>query len=376
MSKIDNQNNRAGEPLRIASLWFKAKKIPLHMPFAISQGALETADNIFFFIKDEFGHVGLGEAAPFPVLTLDTSDDVVKIAENQLNTLVGKTVDEAISEVRHSLRLKYFKLSPTFLAGVEIALWDLKAKQVNVSLSRLFGVSQISVLSTDITLPIMPSNRVAAFWRFFKKHEFREVKIKVGGTSVREDVERIEAIRSELPQGTKISLDGNQGCTVSSSLELIQRLSEKDIIPELFEQPLPEGEFHGMAELTRKSSVAICADELVKTTADAIKAVTLRSCHMINLKIMKSGLGEARDIAVIAKAAGLGLMIGGMVESEVAMSASLHLACGTGLIDWLDLDTPFFMAERMTQQSPWHLSSAQLFLPKGPGLGLKWLDEN
>lgn len=375
MSKIQNGNNQRSEPLRIEAVWFKAKKIPLHMPFAISGGALETADNVFFFIKDELGHVGVGEAAPFPVLTMDTAEDVIRIAQDQLDTFIGKTVDGSIADLRDGLRAKYFKLSPTFLAGVEIALWDLKAKQLNVSLSQLFGVSQISSISTDITLPIMPTNRVASFWRFFKSHDFREVKIKVGGASVAEDAERVEAICAELPKGTKISLDGNQGCSVTSSLELMQRLSKKTIIPELFEQPLPEGEFHGMAELTRKSAVAICADELVKTTADAIKAVTLRSCHMINLKIMKSGLSEARDIAVIAKAAGLGLMIGGMVESEVAMTASLHLACGTGLIDWLDLDTPFFMAERVTQESPWHSASAQLSLPKGAGLGLNWLDE-
>jgi len=362
------------ENLRISEAWFEARNLKLHMPFAISKGSLDTADNVFFFIKDESGHIGLGESAPFPVLTHDTQSDVIRIANEELQKLIGKNVDEAIASTKTELRVRYFKESPTFLAGLEIALWDLRAKQMHVPLSRLFGTANLCHLSTDITLPIMPVTKVGAFWGFFKDHKFGEVKIKVGGASVAEDLDRIEAIVGELPKGTRISLDGNQGCTVSSSLELLRKLHGKDIIPDLFEQPLPEGEFYGMAELTAKSPVAICADELVKTSSDAIKAVSIRACHMINLKIMKSGLSEAWEIAIIAKSAGLGLMIGGMVETEVAMSASLHLACGTGLVDWLDLDTPFFIAERVTKNSPWQAANATLSLPSGPGLGLKWLD--
>jgi L-alanine-DL-glutamate epimerase-like enolase superfamily enzyme len=68
-------------------------------------------------------------------------------------------------------------------------------------------------------------------------------------------------------------------------------------------------------------------------------------------------------------------MIGGMVESELAMTASLHAVCGTGLISVCDLDTPFFLTERFTRHSPYHAHTAQLLLPSGNGLGLQLTEE-
>lgn len=65
----------------------------------------------------------------------------------------------------------------------------------------------------------------------------------------------------------------------------------------------------------------------------------------------------------------IGLMIGGMVESEIAMTASLHAVCATGVFDWCDLDTAFFLKDRITQASPYHEGMAQLLLPTGLGLG-------
>jgi L-alanine-DL-glutamate epimerase-like enolase superfamily enzyme len=65
------------------------------------------------------------------------------------------------------------------------------------------------------------------------------------------------------------------------------------------------------------------------------------------------------------------LMIGGMLETEVTMTASLHFACGTGLVRYFDLDTPFFLTQRVTAASPWHRNDARLTLPTGPGLGLE-----
>src|SRR5690606_38752680 len=89
--------------------------------------------------------------------------------------------------------------------------------------------------------------------------------------------------------------------------------------------------------------------------------------RIINIKIMKSGIEEALRIMQVARAAGIELMIGGMLESEVAMGTSLQLAAGTGLVRYADLDTPFFLKEPVTRQSPWHARCARLRRPAGPG---------
>lgn len=66
---------------------------------------------------------------------------------------------------------------------------------------------------------------------------------------------------------------------------------------------------------------------------------------MINIKLAKCGVAQALEIIAIARASGLGLMIGGMVETRLAMGFSAHLAAGTGVFQWIDLDTPMLLAE-------------------------------
>jgi L-alanine-DL-glutamate epimerase-like enolase superfamily enzyme len=354
----------------IVAAEYVPKNLPLYMDFRISRGALVAADSVFIQLSDEQGNIGLGEAAPFPALTGDTQVIVCEVAKQYLKQVIGLNPAAGLERVHGELRKLLFDVSPSFLTGLELALVDLRARQRRIPLHQYFGdAAQLQQL-TDITLPIMPAADVSGFWDLYSERGFRAVKIKVGGHSSGEDADRIQELARFLPSGTEISLDGNQGCTVSSSLELLAALRNRGIVPFCFEQPLPESDFSGMTELTAKSPVPICADELVKTAADAKRVVRERAAHMINLKFMKSGVAESMAIATIAKSAGLGLMIGGMVETEVGMTASLHFAAGTGLIDWLDLDTPFFIADRVTASSPYHPGQAQLVCPSFPGLGL------
>jgi L-alanine-DL-glutamate epimerase-like enolase superfamily enzyme len=112
----------------------------------------------------------------------------------------------------------------------------------------------------------------------------------------------------------------------------------------LIEQPVAREDLDGMAELRAGCPVPIAADESVFTLDVARRVIAARAADCINLKIMKTGLSETIAIARAARAAGLTLMIGGMMESRLAMSFSLSLVLATGWIEHLDLDTPLLMA--------------------------------
>ncbi len=77
--------------------------------------------------------------------------------------------------------------------------------------------------------------------------------------------------------------------------------------------------------------------------ADALRIIKEKAAGAINVKLMKTGLVHALEISRLAHAAGVKLMIGGMMESNLAMTASAHLAAGLGYFDFIDLDTPFFI---------------------------------
>lgn len=344
--------------------------IPLHTSFAISKGALEEAANVLVTFSDVNGVTGIGEAAPFYVLTHDAQPEVEVACRELCTRLRGKSVRAALEEVHNELKIEFSK-TPSALTGVEMALYDLRARQLGVPLAQLFGNASQTIAETDITLPIMPAADTMAFWERFSSYDFKNVKVKVGGGKVSDDVARIVELKRILPKDVVLTLDGNQGCTVQSALEMLKELERAQIVPLFFEQPLPEDDWAGMAKLTATCPIPICADETVKTAAQAIRVVNDKAAHMINLKFTKAGIKETLDIITVAKAAGLRLMIGGMVETEIAMTASLHAVCGTGAIEWCDLDTPFFLSKHPCVESPYHARKARLALPKGPGLGLE-----
>jgi L-Ala-D/L-Glu epimerase len=94
-----------------------------------------------------------------------------------------------------------------------------------------------------------------------------------------------------------------------------------------------------------EAGVPIAADESARSAADVLRLAREGAAHVINIKLMKAGVTEALRMIAIAQAAGLGLMIGGMVESILAMTFSAHLAAGIGGFSFVDLDTPLFVAE-------------------------------
>jgi L-alanine-DL-glutamate epimerase-like enolase superfamily enzyme len=110
----------------------------------------------------------------------------------------------------------------------------------------------------------------------------------------------------------------------------------------LFEQPCNRDDYDGLRRV-RESGVRVAADESARSPQDIIALAQSRAVDCVNIKLMKSGIVDALTMIETARAAGLALMIGGMVESRLAMSVSACLAAGLGGFSYVDLDTPLFM---------------------------------
>jgi L-Ala-D/L-Glu epimerase len=358
-------------PATIASYRIIPVDVVLLANFAIAGSDHSRAHNVIVLLTDSEGRTGIGEAAPFPILTGDDHHIARSALETLAPALVNQSVCQILSKKLGPLRQE-FKSSPTALAAFETALWDLRAQELQVPLASLFGPADLLEVETDLTIPILPRNESINLWQSLAHKGFNKIKFKVGGTSIQEDADRVISI-CRLHPSAEVILDGNQGLTPESTLKLITLVDQAGIKPKFFEQPLPEKAWTDYARLTAASPIPICLDETVRTAKDALRVVTEKTAHMINLKFMKSGITEALAIATIAKSAGLGLMIGGMVESEITMTASLHFACGLGTIEWHDLDTPFFLTRSLCQGSPF-LGNCHLQRSQAPGLGLTWVE--
>lgn len=325
---------------RVADLDVKEATLELSEPFAIAGGAPTTAEVVYVRLRLDDGATGLGEAAPFTAVSGETQASTAAALRRARDAILGAPVGGARA-LAAAARV-VLGGAPAALAAFEQATFDAMARRAGVSLRELFGGAEGTTLETDVTITAgTRAHAEESAARFFGRG-FRTFKIKCGATSPEEDCARIACV-ARRTEGARYLVDANGGYTADEALELLARLDAEGIALGLYEQPVHRRDVEGMARVTRASRVPVCADESVRTPEDALSVVRLGLASAINVKIMKSGLIDALGIWHVARAAGLELMIGGMVESPMAMSCSAHFALGLGGFAHVDLDTPLFM---------------------------------
>lgn len=313
-------------------------KAPLNRPFRIASGQHDQLENIFFTLELKDGTKGLGEAAVATHITGETIEQTLKNLKGIAHWLKGKDVGDYlnISTQLHECLTD----NKSAVAAVEMAIVDALTRYLHVPLWRLWN-SKPKRLRTDITIVIADLEETRARASAFKRQGFRSFKIKIGRDPDL-DFKRVQSV-CQIAPGAQIILDANQGYTCKETLQFLKSLAKVGIVPDLIEQPVPKTDWEGLKKVTRESRVCVCADESCSSLADAVRIIKEKAAGAINVKLMKTGLIHALEISRLAHAAGVRLMIGGMMESNLAMTASAHLAAGLGYFDFVDLDTPFFI---------------------------------
>lgn len=315
--------------------------IELNEPFGIASGAQQRADNVLVQVELSDGTVGLGEAAPFPAVNGETQSQVAEALEGFRPSWVGTPAGrwrERCGEAAEELRA-----TPSGVCALQSALLDAWLRSYGVSMWKFFGATR-SWLETDITVPTGSVGHAATAARRARESGFRTLKIKVGARAHDADVLRLREIARVAPECSLV-LDANAGFSATEALELLRALGPiKDRVT-LFEQPTPREDLDAMRQVLVDGRVAVAADESVKNVHDVLTIAKKRAASAINVKSTKSGLVAAVDMTGLAKALGLDLMIGGMVESRLCMCVSACVAGGLGGFQWVDLDTPLFMRD-------------------------------
>lgn len=327
-------------PTIITSLTVEPLDLPLTEPFAIATGAQHVAHNALVKITLADGTTGLGEAAPFTAVSGETQAGSIAAIESVREKLVGQDV-RAWRPLSASLTEALAK-EPSARCALETAILDALARHHRVPLWVFFGGAGTDL---DIDMTVTAGDRAHAISsaRAILARGITTLKVKVGALSPEQDVERLVAIREVAPTA-RLFADANGGYTVAQAQAFLAGLERAGVPLALLEQPVPPEDLAGMAELTRASRIPICADESARSAQDVLRLIRERAAHGINIKTMKCGVVESLMMWHLARAAGMELMIGGMVESTLAMSLSAHLAAGLGGFHYADLDTPLFIA--------------------------------
>ncbi len=333
----------AQSPTRVASVRVVPLDIALRAPFGISKGALERAANVLVTVELADGTLGYGEAAPFEAYNGETQPAAIGALSRAASWIPGRDACDWRAIAGESAAWAGTGCGSARCA-LETALIDATARRSGIPLWRLFGGAGTE-LRTDMTVTTGSPAEAAEAARSIRDRGIRVIKAKVGGPGGAEaDLARISAILEAAP-GSPLVLDGNAGMDRADAAELVKGLRSRGITPALLEQWLPKHDLDGMRSLGAESGWTVAADESVANAGDAARAVASRAATVFNIKLMKSGVLEALKVVSIAKEAGIGLMIGGNIESVLAMTVSACFAAGLGGFEFADLDTPFFMAE-------------------------------
>ncbi len=353
-------------PCQITQCSVKPLKAVLHQPFRIASGQHDTLDNVLFSITLSDGTTGYGEAAVAPHITGETVAQTTANLKSIAKILVGKEPGNYL-EISAFLHAQMPR-NMCAVAAVETALLDALTRHLNIPLWGLFGTKPVK-LTSGITIDIGSLHETKEKVGQFYQQGFRSFKVKVG-RDMDLDEQRVRSVRRLAPRAA-IILDANQGYSDAVALRFVKALKRAGIVPVLLEQPVAKNDWEGLKRVSRLSGVPVCADETVSSLKDALRAIHEKVVPVINIKLMKTGIIHSREIAFAARSKGVKLMIGGMMETSLAMTASAHLAAGLGCFDFVDLDTPFFIRNGL-KNNPFLSSNGIYDLSKAKaGIGLR-----
>ena len=307
------------------TLDFAVERLPLAKPFRIS-GHVFTESEVVVVTLSDGTHSGRGEAAGVYYLGDDVAAMTAAIARVR-DAVAGGITREALQALLPAGGARN---------AIDCALWELEARRSGVAVHELAGLPAPRPLRTTFTLGADDPDVMAAGAVGYA--QARALKLKLTG-DLALDIARVDAVRAARPE-CWIGVDANQGFAIGELDALVAALVAADV--KLLEQPLARGR---EADLDGyRCPIPIAADESVLTLAD-VDGLAGRF-DVVNIKLDKcGGLTEGLAMAHRARALGLGVMVGNMVSSSLAMAPAFIVG---QLCDIVDLDGPIFLAADRT----------------------------
>ena len=326
--------------------------LDLHSPFRIAHGASTQRRNALVRIEEGVGEAALPSYYPHEVSDIRTYAASLDLPDLSEGLPAVRTIIDSLPEGPAPGR-----------AAVDMALHDLLGKRLGQPLYRLFGLDPLQAPPSSITLPIPGSVRELKE-RLRDLEGIRQVKLKLGSGDPDHD---LELVRTAVQQFSgSVCVDVNAGWSLDQAARLIPRLARFDLL--FIEQPIdsPEREeWHQLRRLLPSGIPPLIADESHQSAGDIIELAG--AADGINVKLAKcGGIAAAMQAIAVARALDMKVLLGCMIESNVAVSAAAHIA---PLADYLDLDASIHLARDPFRGTGLH--GDRIVPGDGPGLGVE-----
>lgn len=314
--------------MRIERIRLAPYACPLPALWPSAEGSVAVREGVILALEEEGGRVGLGESAPFPGFGLETIASSVAALRLAAKYLIGMPRDRYPGAVADLHRLAPVMASPCARHAIDLALHDLLAQDRHVPMARLLGGDRaLDEVPINAALPRLPRRELALAAATAVREGYRTLKIKVGGVSTAEDVDRVRAVRDQVGADVRLRLDANQSWSEHEAVEALQALD--DVGLEYCEEPVAGVD--SMGRVKAAAPVRLAADESVTDLDSARRILDDGAADVLVLKPMAlGGLHPARAIASLARDRGVEAVVTTMLESPVGRRGALHLAASLG----------------------------------------------
>ena len=297
----------------------RSERWPIAGTFTIARGSKTEAVVGAVEIAED-GVTGRGEGTPYPRYG-ETPESVLAEIEAERGVIEAGAVRTGLLAVMKPGAARN---------ALDCALWDLRAKREGRRVHEILGLTRLEPLKTAYTLSLAEPEVMARQARLNARRPL--LKLKIGGPG---DLDRVQAVREAAPK-CRLIVDANEGLRFDELKNLAPEFARLGV--KLIEQPLKAGADEALEGYA--CPVPLCADESLHTRAEL--ALCARRYQVANIKLDKAGgLTEALALRVAARAAGMGIMVGCMVSTSLAIAPSMIVAQGA---EFVDLDGPLLLA--------------------------------
>jgi len=326
-------------------------------PFVIARGGDDDTRVVWVRLSDGDGMEGWGEADPSRYYG-ETADTVQAVLRQLAPHLPDDPFDLDAAEARFA---RAVPKNGAARAALSAALHDLVGKRLGQPLWRLWGLDPARAPRSSFTIGLDTLETIRQ--KVAEAAAYPILKIKLG-TDRDEQILRTVRDATDKP----LRVDANAGWTRTRALEMLPVLKEYGV--EFVEQPLPPDDLDGIAAVRRRGVLPVIVDESCIVATDIPRLAG--AVDGINIKLAKCGsLREALRMIATARAHGMLVMVGCMIESSLGITAAAHF---TPLVDAADLD-----GAALTINDPFvgaTIDGGQIRLPTGPGLGVRWQSDH
>jgi o-succinylbenzoate synthase len=349
--------------MRIDGIVLRELHLPLVRPFQTSFGTTTNRRILLVEIRSE-GLTGWGEctAGERPHFSGESTDTAWQVIVNELGPMLATTHPENGGDCPKIFHL--VRGNPMAKAALENAIWDLEAQREGISLSKLIGGVREKIpcgvsLGIQRSIPelmdIIERELAAGYQRI-------KLKCKPGW-----DVEVFEKVRAQWPDIT-LSCDANSAYRLRDSDHIVS-FDAFDLL--MVEQPLWHDDFYFHSMLQKRMNTPICLDESIRNRRDALAAIEMESCKIINIKLGRvGGFSEAIAVHNAAQERGIPVWCGGMLEAGIGRAHNIALSSLENFMLPGDVSASArYWAEDIIEPEVTVTSEGEIVLPDTPGRG-------